>query len=222
MKRKFISVALFGALLAASTSVTTSCKDYDDDISGLQGQITANATNLDELVNEKVNNLTQEINSLKAQEAALETALATAKTELTATIAEAEQGAKDYADIQAAAAQVAAIEASKANIEEARTALQAGIDAANAAIEALNSQVATQAGQIDALLSADAALQEAINIANGGQRAECSRSGSRHSRRKCAKDSRCDGKAPGRGRRLAGADYPFGRKTQSGRSRHRC
>ena len=132
MKRKFISVALFGALLAASTSVTTSCKDYDDDISGLQGQITANATNLDELVNEKVNNLTQEINSLKAQEAALETALATAKTELTATIAEAEQGAKDYADIQAAAAQVAAIEASKANIEEARTALQAGIDAANA------------------------------------------------------------------------------------------
>jgi septal ring factor EnvC (AmiA/AmiB activator) len=81
MKRKFISVALFGALLAASTSVTTSCKDYDDDISGLQGQITANATNLDELVNEKVNNLTQEINSLKAQEAALETALATAKTE---------------------------------------------------------------------------------------------------------------------------------------------
>ena len=87
MKRKFISVALFGALLAASTSVTTSCKDYDDDISGLQGQITANATNLDELVNEKVNNLTQEINSLKAQEAALETALATAKTELTATIA---------------------------------------------------------------------------------------------------------------------------------------
>lgn len=118
MKRKFISVALFGALLAASTSVTTSCKDYDDDISGLQGQITANATNLDELVNEKVNNLTQEINSLKAQEAALETALATAKTELTATIAEAEQGAKDYADIQAAAAQVAAIEASKANIEE--------------------------------------------------------------------------------------------------------
>lgn len=92
MKRKFISVALFGALLAASTSVTTSCKDYDDDISGLQGQITANATNLDELVNEKVNNLTQEINSLKAQEAALETALATAKTELTATIAEAEQG----------------------------------------------------------------------------------------------------------------------------------
>ena len=167
MKRKFISVALFGALLAASTSVTTSCKDYDDDISGLQGQITANATNLDELVNEKVNNLTQEINSLKAQEAALETALATAKTELTATIAEAEQGAKDYADIQAAAAQVAAIEASKANIEEARTALQAGIDAANAAIEALNSQVATQAGQIDALLSADAALQEAINIANG-------------------------------------------------------
>ena len=49
MKRKFISVALFGALLAASTSVTTSCKDYDDDIDNLQTQIDANAAGLAEL-----------------------------------------------------------------------------------------------------------------------------------------------------------------------------
>ena len=70
MKRKFVKVMFFGAL-ALSTVTYVGCKDYDDDISGLQGQITANATNLDELVNEKVNNLTQEINSLKAQEAAL-------------------------------------------------------------------------------------------------------------------------------------------------------
>lgn len=167
MKKKFISALLFGAILAASSSTLVSCKDYDDDISNLQGQITTNASDLSELVNEKVNNLTQEINSLKAQDATLEAALNTAKSELTATIEEAAQGAKDYADVQAAAAQVAAIEASKANIEEARKVLQAAIDDANASIEKLNSQVATQAEQIDGLLSADAALQAAINTANG-------------------------------------------------------
>lgn len=167
MKKKFISALLFGAIIAASSSTLVSCKDYDDDISNLQGQITTNASDLSELVNEKISNLTQEINSLKAQDAALETALNTAKSELSATIEEAAQGAKDYADVQAAAAQVAAIEASKANIEEARKVLQAGIDDANAAIEKLNSQVATQADQIDGLLSADAALQTAINTANG-------------------------------------------------------
>ena len=167
MKKKFISALLFGAILAASSSTLVSCKGYDDDISNLQGQITTNASDLSELVNEKINNLTQEINSLKAQDAALESALNTAKSELTATIEAAAQGAKDYADVQAAAAQVAAIEASKANIEEARKLLQAGIDDANAAIEKLNSQVATQAEQIDGLLSADAALQTAINTANG-------------------------------------------------------
>lgn len=52
MKRKFISVALFGALLAASTSVTTSCKDYDDDISGLQTQIDDGQTSWSEQAGE--------------------------------------------------------------------------------------------------------------------------------------------------------------------------
>ena len=43
MKRKFVNAILFGALIAASTSVVQSCKDYDDDISDLQSQITNNA-----------------------------------------------------------------------------------------------------------------------------------------------------------------------------------
>ena len=37
MRRKFISALLFGALVTASTSTFVSCKDYDDDINGLQG-----------------------------------------------------------------------------------------------------------------------------------------------------------------------------------------
>ena len=39
MKRKYFSVLLMGALAIASTSMVTSCKDYDDDINNLQSQI---------------------------------------------------------------------------------------------------------------------------------------------------------------------------------------
>ncbi len=39
MKRKYFSVLLMGALAIASTSMVTSCKDYDDDINNLQKQI---------------------------------------------------------------------------------------------------------------------------------------------------------------------------------------
>ena len=39
MKRKYLSALLMGALTIASVSTFTSCKDYDDDISGLQKQI---------------------------------------------------------------------------------------------------------------------------------------------------------------------------------------
>ncbi len=39
MRKKYLSALLFGALVMASTATFTSCKDYDDDIENLQGQI---------------------------------------------------------------------------------------------------------------------------------------------------------------------------------------
>ena len=54
MNKKFLSAILFGALMVTSTGTFVSCKDYDDDIDNLQGQITANADaikSLQELVN---------------------------------------------------------------------------------------------------------------------------------------------------------------------------
>ena len=39
MKKKFVRVMLFGALTLAVTTTVTSCKDYDDDIKGLQEQV---------------------------------------------------------------------------------------------------------------------------------------------------------------------------------------
>ena len=43
MNKKFLSAILFGALMVTSTGTFVSCKNYDDDIDNLQGQITANA-----------------------------------------------------------------------------------------------------------------------------------------------------------------------------------
>ncbi len=42
MRKKYLSALLFGALLFASAGTFTSCKDYDDDIENLQGQINSN------------------------------------------------------------------------------------------------------------------------------------------------------------------------------------
>ena len=42
MRKKYLSALLFGALLFASAGTFTSCKDYDDDIKDLQGQINSN------------------------------------------------------------------------------------------------------------------------------------------------------------------------------------
>ena len=49
MKRKYFSVLLMGALAIASTSMVTSCKDYDDDIQNLQQQIDANKSAIEEI-----------------------------------------------------------------------------------------------------------------------------------------------------------------------------
>ena len=42
MNKKFLSAILFGALMVTSTGTFVSCKDYDEDIEGLQTQIDAN------------------------------------------------------------------------------------------------------------------------------------------------------------------------------------
>ena len=49
MNKKFLSAILFGALMIGSTGTFTSSKDYDDDISNLQGQIDANKSAITEL-----------------------------------------------------------------------------------------------------------------------------------------------------------------------------
>lgn len=136
MKKKFISVALFGALMAASTSVVTSCQDYDDDIGSLNTRVTENETSWD-----------SQSTALQEALAAAQSAIETAEqniAEANKAIEEARKAGDDAA-ADAAAAQKLAEEASKA-------AAQAKVDAITRAQELVDS-LAKEIPSVDGFLT---------------------------------------------------------------------
>lgn len=156
MKRKFISAMLFGALLVAPATTFVGCADYDDDIENLQGQITNNATTLDQLTKEKIKNVETEIESLKAANKQLQEALDKAKSEGTD-------------------ADAATLAAAQKLVEDAQAQLQAALDAVNGDITGINGNISSldarllaQDGRlksVESLLAADGKLTLAINDA---------------------------------------------------------
>ena len=96
MKRKYLSALLMGTLTVASMSTFTSCKDYDDDISNLQGQIDKLAT-ADQL-SQKVAELQALISSNKSDITSLQSELAKKTTldEVKAVLAD--YATKEYVD----------------------------------------------------------------------------------------------------------------------------
>lgn len=156
MKRKFISAMLFGALLVAPATTFVGCADYDDDIENLQGQITNNATTLDQLTKEKIKNVETEIESLKAANKQLQEALDKAKSEGTD-------------------ADAATLAAAQKLVEDAQAQLQAALDAVNGDITGINGKISdldarllAQDGRlksVESLLAADGKLTLAINDA---------------------------------------------------------
>ena len=96
MKRKYFSALLMGTLTVASMSTFTSCKDYDDDISNLQGQIDKLAT-ADQL-SQKVAELQALISSNKSDITSLQAELAKKTTldEVKAVLAD--YATKQYVD----------------------------------------------------------------------------------------------------------------------------
>lgn len=129
MKRKFISAMLFGALLIAPATTFVGCADYDDDIENLQDQITNNATTLDQLTKEKIQNVEIEIESLKAANKQLQEALDKAKSEGTD-------------------ADAATLAAAQKLVEDAQAQLQAALDAVNGDITGINGKITDINGQI--------------------------------------------------------------------------
>ena len=108
MNKKYLSVVLFGALLAASAGTFTSCKDYDDDIKGLQEQIDKSGSTITDLQTQ-LTTLKAAAEAAQATADAAKTAAAEAKT-----AADAAKAAGDDAAVKAAEAKVLAEEAKAA------------------------------------------------------------------------------------------------------------
>ena len=187
MKRKYLSALLMGTLTVASMSTFTSCKDYDDDISNLQGQIDKLAT-ADQL-SQKVSELQALISSNQTGISSLETKLAevkaTADSKATldqvkdilagyATNKSVTEEANKIVDAAIKALQEKDIKDLKALIETAQgTADKAVKDAADAKAEilktlddyALKSDVETAQGTADDALAKAIANKTAIENA---------------------------------------------------------
>lgn len=136
MNKKYLSVVLFGALLATSTGTFTSCKDYDDDIKGLQEQIDKSGSTITDLQSQ-LTTLKAAADAAQATADAAKTAAAEAKTAADAAKAAGDQAKADAATALAAAkaAEAAAAQAKADAIAEAtkqvealRNSLQAAID----------------------------------------------------------------------------------------------
>ena len=168
MKRKYLSALLMGVLTltVASMSTFTSCKDYDDDISNLQGQIDKLAT-ADQL-SQKVAELQALISSNKSDITSLQSELAKKTTldEVKAVLAN--YATKEYVDGADATLQAAikALETGKvAELEAAVKAAQAAADKAAEDAKAANAEILetlkTLATKAEVTEAADAA-QKAI------------------------------------------------------------
>ena len=132
-RKKLFGLVMCGAMLLASTSVFTSCKDYNDDINDLQSQI--DGLNSD----------------LSGKITALQTAMSAAQAALTqaqADIVKA-QAAADAAQSSANAAAQAAAAADAKAAAAAEAAAQAKIDAIAAAQKMVDELKATLQAQID-------------------------------------------------------------------------
>lgn len=195
MNKKFLTKLLMGALFIASVSVFTSCKDYDDDINGLDSRVTSlesslkkqieDLTALQTTCNQKCEELTARIveaeNTLKSKadaetvNKAIEAAIAGAEKTAGDLDAAVLQAAKEYTDAVAAKA---AEEAKAAAIAQAKEDAQDLLNKTladyvktadfNKAIADLSQQITNidPTGKLNDLVKADELLQSAID-ANG-------------------------------------------------------
>ncbi|MGN0282259.1 MAG: hypothetical protein ACI4B3_08170 [Prevotella sp.] len=184
MKRKLFSAILFGALLTASTSGLTSCKDYDDDISNLQSQIDKLATK-DELAakaTELSNAIANAQSAATAAKQVADEALAAAKSASSA--ADAAKSAADAAKSAADAAQSTA-DAAQKDAEKVASDLKAATEAAasqiaeavkglatkaevEAAVKTVSDEYDAQAKQLKALEDRIAAVESKLSSAGEG------------------------------------------------------
>lgn len=124
-------------LLAITAGLVTSCKDYDDDIDGLNEDIAAIESTL-----------TSQQSAITAVQSSITTQIAALKTQLEAAIATGDNAAK--ADAAAAMAKAVAVETAVANLTATVTTLQTQLaaKASQADLDAVTAQVAALSAQI--------------------------------------------------------------------------
>ena len=146
MKKRIFGMLLMGAMVIASVSMFTSCKDYDDDINKLQSQIDAITAQ----------NLQTQLTSLQTALTAAQTAADAAKS-AAAQAATAAQAAQTTADSKASAGDAEAAKAAAEAAQAAADAAQATADAAAKAqdVKDLQDAIANLKDIIDGKVSAD-------------------------------------------------------------------
>ena len=161
MNKKFLTALLLGAFTIASTSTLVSCKDYDDDINGLQAEIdqkTTEIANLQTALNNAKVELQGEIEKLQGQlteekaraqkaEEDLTKKLTAVEGDLAAEITRAKAAEKGLTDDLAAA--VGRI----ANLETRIKAAEDAIVRIDDTIDKLNKKVDANKAEIDAALA---------------------------------------------------------------------
>lgn len=158
MKRKYFSALLMGALTVASMSTFTSCKDYDDDISNLQGQIDKLAT-ADQL-SQKVAELQALISSNTSSIGTLQSALDEAKkaAEKAQTTADSKATLDQVYGILGDYAKVSYVDGAKKSLNDAIEALKTG-DIAQLKKDVEAAKLAADKAKTDAM----AAIEEVKN-----------------------------------------------------------
>ena len=158
MKRKYLSALLMGVLTLTSVSTFTSCKDYDDDISNLQGQIDKLAT-ADQL-SQKVAELQALISSNTSSIGTLQSALDEAKkaAEKAQTTADSKATLDQVNGILADYAKVSYVDDAKKSLNDAIKALETG-DIAQLKKDVEAAAKAAAAAKADA----EAAIEEVKN-----------------------------------------------------------
>ena len=171
MKRKYLSALLMGTLTVASMSTFTSCKDYDDDISNLQGQIDKLASA--EQLAQKVSELQALISSNKSDITSLKDELGKKTTldEVKAVLADyATKKYVDDADATLKAALDGDIDALKTAVAAAQTKADdaaAAAEKANADIKTMLETLATKA-EVEEVQKAAKAANDAITALQNG------------------------------------------------------
>lgn len=177
MKKKIFSALLMGVFVMASMSMFVSCKDYDDDIDGLnlsQADLLSKIEALESSINANQTTLSEQLAAAqKKAEEALSAAQANGQdiSSLKSLIDAANTAAAD-AGTKAAAAEVAANTANEKAAEAAAAAASASGDAAAAQAEAEQAKTAAEQAQTaaeQAKKDAEAALAKATEALENAQ-----------------------------------------------------